>query len=82
MNPHFASLVLGLAHQAEAALQGQLPSGAEGAGDARTVAQTLIDTLGMLADKTAGHLDPDESRLLDQTLTALRFRFVQSMPRS
>ena len=82
MNPHFASLVLGLAHQAEAALQGQLPPGAEGAGEARTVAQTLIDTLGMLSDKTAGHLDPDESRLLDQTLTALRFRFVQSMPRS
>ena len=52
--------MLGLAHQAEAALQGQLPAGAEGAVDARVVAQTLIDTLGMLADKTAGRLDPDE----------------------
>ncbi len=82
MNAHFASLVLGLAHQAEAALQGQLPPGVEGAGDARSVAQTLIDTLGMLADKTAGRLDADESRLLDQTLTALRFRFVQTVPRS
>lgn len=81
MNAHFASLVLGLAHQAEAALQGQLPAGAEGAGDARVVAQTLIDTLGMLADKTSGRLEPDESQLLDQTLTALRFRFVQTMPR-
>jgi hypothetical protein len=81
MNPHFASLVLGLAHQAEAALQGQLPPGAEGAGDARAVAQTLIDTLGMLADKTSGRLEPDESRLLDQTLTALRFRFVQTVSR-
>jgi hypothetical protein len=82
VNTHFASLVLGLAHQAEAALQGQLPAGAEGAGDARGVAQALIDTLGMLAEKTAGKLDPDESRLLEQTLTALRFRFVQTMPRS
>jgi hypothetical protein len=82
VNSHFASLVLGLAHQAEAALHGQLPPGAEGAGDARTVAQSLIDTLGMLAEKTAGKLDPDESRLLEQTLTALRFRFVQTMPRS
>jgi hypothetical protein len=82
VNSHFASLVLGLAHQAEAALQGQLPPGAEGAGDGRAVAQALIDTLGMLADKTAGRLEPDESRLLDQTLTALRFRFVQTMPRS
>ena len=81
MNTHFASLVLGLAHQAEAALQGQLPAGSEGAGDARAVAQTLIDTLGMLADKTSGRLEPDEHQLLDQTLTALRFRFVQTMPR-
>ena len=28
MNPHFATLVLGLAHQANAALDGQLPPGA------------------------------------------------------
>ena len=48
--------MLGLAHQAEAALQGQLPPGAEGAVDGRVVAQTLIDTLGMLADKTASDL--------------------------
>ncbi|MGH7511476.1 MAG: DUF1844 domain-containing protein [Gemmatimonadales bacterium] len=81
MNPHFVSLVLGLAHQAESALGGTLPAGAEGAGDARTVAQTLIDTLGMLLDKTEGRLDPDERQLLDQTLTALRFRFVKTAPR-
>ena len=80
MNPHFASLVLGIAHQAEQALAGNLPPGADqlGAGaNARQVAQTLIDTLGMLEGKTAGHLDPDESQLLTQALTALRFRFVQ-----
>ena len=82
MNPHFASLVLGLAHQAEAALSGTLPPGAEAAGEPRRMAQALIDTLGMLADKTAGRLDEDERRLLDQTLTALRFRFVQSTPRT
>jgi hypothetical protein len=81
MNPHFVSLVLGLAHQAESALAGTLPAGAEGAGDARAVAQTLIDTLGMLLDKTEGRLDPDERQLLDQTLTALRFRFVKTAPR-
>jgi hypothetical protein len=82
MNRHFASLVLGLAHQAEAALSGSLPPGAEGAGDARAVAQTLIDTLGMLADKTEGRLEPDERQLLDQALTGLRFRYVQTAPRS
>ena len=81
MNPHFVSLVLGLAHQAESALDGTLPAGAEGTGDAREVAQTLIDTLGMLMDKTEGRLDPDERQLLDQTLTTLRFRFVKTAPR-
>lgn len=82
MNPHFASLVLGLAHQAESALSGTLPPGAESAGDPRALAQALIDTLGMLEEKTAGHLDADERRLLEQALTSLRFRFVQTMPRT
>jgi hypothetical protein len=82
VNSHFASLVLGLAHQAEAALGGQLPTGAEEVGDARKVAQMLIDTLGMLAEKTAGHLEAEEKQLLDQALTSLRFRFVQTMPKS
>jgi len=82
MHPHFASLVLGLAHQAEAALQGELPPEAEAGGNARVVAQTLIDTLGMLAQKTAGQLEPDEQQLLDQVLTALRFRFVQTTPKA
>ncbi len=80
MNPHFASLVLGLAAQAEQALQGKLPPGAEQLGgqvNARQVAQTLIDTLGMLQAKTEGKLEPDEQQLLEATLTAVRFRFVQ-----
>lgn len=80
MNPHFASLVMGLAAQAEAALQGRLPPGMEGAGapDARQMAQAMIDTLGMLEQKTRGQLDPEELKLLTEALTALRFRFVQS----
>jgi uncharacterized protein DUF1844 len=82
VNSHFASLVLGLAQQAEAALAGQLPAGAEELGDARKLAQALIDTLGMLADKTAGRLDSDEKQLLDQAVTSLRFRFVQTMPKT
>jgi len=79
MNQHFMSLVLGLAQQAEGALAGKLPPGAEGlsATDARQVGQALIDTLGMLHEKTAGRLEPDEQKLLDEVLTALRFRFVQ-----
>ena len=45
MNQHFMSLVLGLAQQAEGALAGKLPPGAEGlsVADARQVGQALID---------------------------------------
>jgi len=84
MNPHFASLVLGLAQQADSALNGQLPPGAEqlpGA-NARQIAQTLIDTLGMLEQKTAGHLEADEQKLVTEALTVLRFRFVQTAAKS
>lgn len=78
MNQHFGSLILGLAAQASAALDGQLPPGAAEAGtsDPRRLAQALIDTLAALQEKTAGNLDEDEARLLDQALTTLRIRFA------
>lgn len=78
MNQHFGSLVLGLAAQASAALDGQLPPGAAEAGtsDPRRLAQALIDTIAALQEKTRGNLDEDEARLLDQALTALRIRFA------
>jgi hypothetical protein len=50
-------------------------------GDPRKVAQTLIDTLGMLSEKTEGKLEQDEKQLLDQAVTALHFRFVQTGPK-
>jgi hypothetical protein len=76
MNPHFASLVMGLAVQAHAALDGKLPEEAAGA-NARDLARALIDTLGMLEQKTAGHLDADEQRLMNELLASLRIRFVK-----
>jgi Domain of unknown function (DUF1844) len=78
VNQHFVSLVLGLAHQADQALAGTLPPGAPGNPDPREVARTLIDTLGMLEQKTRGQLEPDEQRLLTEALTGLRFRFVST----
>jgi hypothetical protein len=78
MNQHFASLVVGLAHQADQAISGNLPEGTPGAPDAREVARTLIDTLGMLEQKTRGQLEPDEQRLLTEALTGIRFRFVST----
>lgn len=78
MNAHFASLVLGLAGQANAALDGNLPPGADQAGakDPRQLAQALIDTLIAIEEKTRGNLDEDERKLLEQALTALRIRFA------
>lgn len=80
MNPYFATLVFGLAAQAEGALAGQLPPGAENVpgADPKQVAQTLIETLSMLETKTQGRLDPDEAKLLSDALTGLRFKFVQA----
>lgn len=82
MNPHFGSLILGLAAQANAALDGQLPPGAEaaGAGNARQLAQALIDTLAALQEKTKGNLDVEEAKLMEQALTGLRFRFATAKP--
>ncbi len=78
MNPHFASLVMGLAAQANSVLDGQLPPGLPTEGiDTREVARNLIDTLGMLEEKTRTQLEPEEARLLSEALTALRFRFMR-----
>ena len=76
MNPHFASLVIGLAQQAEQVVTGQLPPGSPPGSTPRDLGRALIDTLGMLQEKTRGNLDTEEQRLLDEALTALRFRFV------
>jgi hypothetical protein len=76
VNPHFASLVVGLAHQAEHALAGNLPPGTPATQEGREIARALIDTLGMLEQKTIGQLDADEQKLLGEALTVLRFRFV------
>ena len=79
MNSHFASLVTGLAYQADQALNGNVPPHPGGEPvNARDVARTLIDTLVMLEEKTAGQLDEDEAKLLTGVLTALRFRFVST----
>jgi len=79
MNPHFASLIMGLAAQATAALDGQLPPGAEqaGANDPRQLAKALIDTLGAIEEKTRGNLESQEKQLLDQILTELRIKFAR-----
>jgi hypothetical protein len=80
MNPQFASLVLGLAQQAGSLLEGKLPEGMPEVGSVKEVARALIDTLSMLEEKMKGNLDQDESRLLTETLTTLRFQFLRLDP--
>jgi Domain of unknown function (DUF1844) len=42
-----------------------------------SMAKQIIDTLGMLQEKTKGNLDTDEDRLLKSVLYDLRMRYVQ-----
>ena len=41
------------------------------------VARHSIDLLGMICEKTKGNLSMDEQRLIENSLTELRFRYVQ-----
>ena len=43
------------------------------------IARHTIDLLAMLQDKTRGNVSIEEQRLVENSLTELRFRFVQAM---
>ncbi|BDC51459.1 hypothetical protein F183_A37750 [Bryobacterales bacterium F-183] len=43
------------------------------------VARHLIDMMAMLQEKTKGNLSWEEERLLNNTLTELRFRYMQAV---
>jgi len=45
-------------------------------------ARHAIDMLALLQDKTKGNLTLEEQRLLENTLTELRFRYVQAFEES
>jgi hypothetical protein len=46
------------------------------------LARHSIDLLGVLQEKTRGNLTLEEQRLLENSLTELRFRFVQALEES
>jgi hypothetical protein len=46
------------------------------------LAKHAIDMLAMLQEKTRGNLTIEEQRLLENSLTELRFRYVQLMDES
>jgi hypothetical protein len=71
-NPDFNFFVTTLALQASIAL-GQIANPATNKTEEDLVqAKFLIDTLGMLQDKTKGNLNDDESKLLENLLYDLR----------
>ena|SRR6185295_14864200 len=75
--PTFEFLVLSLKMQAEMRL-GLLPFGDEA--DQKPdlpAARHAIDLLAMMAEKTKGNLSLEEQRLIENSLTELRFRYVQ-----
>ena len=73
----FEFLVFSMKMQAELRLGVlQLP-GQESEAPDLNAARHTIDMLAMLAEKTRGNLSMEEQRLLENSLTELRFRFVQ-----
>lgn len=72
----FSFLILSLRTQAEMQL-GLMQFGEEKPEPDLMLARHSIDMLGMLLEKTKGNLEMEEQRLLENSLTELRFRFIQ-----
>lgn len=73
----FSFLVLSLRAQAEMQL-GLVQFGEQDPTEPDLpLARHTIDLLGILLDKTKGNLSLEEHRMLENSLTELRFRFVQ-----
>jgi hypothetical protein len=68
----FLDLIDFLAQQAVALLSGQMP----GRGRDPAMARFFIDLLGVVQEKTAGRLAPEENRYLEDVLYQLRSLFV------
>jgi len=73
----FSFLVLSLRAQAEMQL-GLMQLGDEKTEPDLPLARHTIDLMSVLLEKTRGNLTLDEQRMLENSLTELRFRFVQA----
>ena len=74
----FSFLVVSLRAQAEMQL-GLMQFGEEEKAEPDLpLARHTIDLMGVLLEKTKGNLSLEEHRLLENSLTELRFRFVQA----
>jgi hypothetical protein len=81
--PTFELLVFSLKMQAEIQM-GEVPPGLSGGPGEQPeppdlmAARHAIDMLAMLQEKTRGNLTLEEQRLVENSLTELRFRYVQA----
>ena len=76
--PTFEFLVFSLKMQTEMRL-GLMGAGEGGEGGPDlAAARHSIDMLAMLVEKTRGNLSLEEQRLIENSLTELRFRYVQA----
>ncbi len=75
--PTFAFMVLSLRAQCEVHLGLMHYGEDEKQAPDLQLARHSIDLLAMLLEKTKGNLSLDEQRMLENSLTELRFRFVQ-----
>ncbi len=74
--PSFEFLILTFKTQAEVHM-GLLPYGDDQKPNPK-LARHTIDLMAMLQDKTRGNLNLEEKRLLENSVTELRFRFIQT----
>ena len=79
--PTFEFLVFSLKTQAEMRL-GLLRITEEELGPDLPAARHAIDMLAMIAEKTKGNLSLEEQRLVENSPTELRFRFIQVMEKA
>jgi hypothetical protein len=75
--PSFGFLVLSLRAQAEMQLGLMRFTEEEKAEPNLPMARHTIDLMALLLEKTKGNLSLEEQRLLENSVTELRFRFVQ-----
>jgi hypothetical protein len=75
--PSFSFLVLSLRAQAEMQLGLMRFTEEENTEPNLPIARHTIDLMAVLLEKTKGNLSLEEQRLLENSVTELRFRFVQ-----
>jgi hypothetical protein len=76
----FEFLVFSLKMQAEMRLLGD--ESEDNTGPDLAAARHAIDLLAMISEKTRGNLSLEEQRLIENSLTELRFRYVHAVQES